>query len=69
MNMPNVVHPKTITVNGVHFRVVAYCQLTEKQALGAVAHHLRSHKGKAPKKGSVLTLYTVITAETAGLFG
>lgn len=69
--MPNdsVVHPQAIVMNGCTYRVVAYCTLTDTQAANAVLLYLRTHKGKKPKRGTVVTVMTTYTEATRHLLG
>ena len=52
MQLPSVVHPKQITLDGYTFEVVAHFPLTDAQALKIAIHHLRqTPRQKLCKKG------------------
>ncbi len=50
MLLPDVVHPKIFKFKGVYFQLIAYCKMTDAQALKALKFHLQDHKYKKPKK-------------------
>lgn len=50
MQMPNVVHPKTVTINGLQIQVVTYFALTDAQAVKIAAMHLRNLRRPPSKK-------------------
>jgi hypothetical protein len=69
MNTPSVVHPKRFNVDGYIFEVVAYCKLSDKQAMNVVVHHCRTHKLKKNDKGKLCQIYTLLDEDSANLFG
>lgn len=70
MQLPNVVHPTIFTVNGHKLQVVAYCAMTDAQALKATLHAVRSHKlPKKPNPKAVIRLVTLFDQESLGLLG
>ncbi len=69
MQMPSVVHPKNVELNGYTFQIVSYCQLTDGQALHAVIGFCRTHKLKKKDKGKLIQVITTIGTDTASFFG
>jgi len=70
MELPSVVHPRTFRINGHLVQVVAYCTLTEPQAMKAAVIAARSLK--LPKKAHPSMVYralTLYTEETRSLLG
>lgn len=61
MLMPNVVHPKNIKFNGFTYQIVAYCKMTDDQALKALIHFLQNRKNR-PKKADQKNLIKVLIA-------
>ena len=69
MQLPNVVHPKTINVRGVLFQVVSYSPLTDQQALNVVRIFCLDHKLRKKDKGKLIQVTTSIDAQNAGMYG
>ena len=69
MQMPNVVHPRNITVNGFTFQVVSYSPLTDQQALNVAVHFVRTHKLLKKHQKKIIQIVTTLDQESAGLFG
>ena len=70
MKLPNVVHPIVFTFKGHKLQVVAYCAMTDSQALKAALHAVRRHKlPKKPNPNAVIQLVTLYDRETIGLLG
>jgi hypothetical protein len=69
VQLPNVIHPRVIDVNGVLFRVASYSPLTDIQAANVVRHFLSGYKLRKKDKGKTITIHTVLDQESAGLFG
>ena len=70
MELPSVVHPKLVTINGHRVQVVAYCVMSDSQALAAAAHYFRTHR--LPKKrdpSKVLRILTLFDRDSVGLLG
>jgi uncharacterized membrane protein len=67
--MPNVVHPKTVSVNGHKIQVVAYCVMTDSQALQAAVVYCRTHKMPKPSPKKVLRILTLFDRESVGQLG
>ena len=59
ISMPNV---ETLgeDTNGVRFRFLAYRVLTRPEMLAALRVYWQNHKGKKPKRGSVVTIVSII---------
>jgi len=64
MQPPNVKHLLIDDKNGVRYRVLAYRKLTREEVLMAVRHYKSQRKGKKPKKGTIITIVTVIGYNT-----
>jgi len=61
MEMPPVVHPKKIDIDGFIFEVTAYVSLTDQQA-GKIANaHYRNMKPKPKKKDRGKFVYRVVS--------
>jgi len=60
MELPKVVHPKTFIVNGLKYQVVAYCSMTDEQALKVLIYWLKTHIHK-PKKFAANKVFQVVT--------
>jgi hypothetical protein len=69
MEMPSVVHPRQIKVNGFTFEVVAYCKLTDQQAMNVVIHHCRTNRMKKKDIKKICRIITTIQEGDASLFG
>ncbi len=69
MQMPNVVHPRNVVVNGFTFQVVSYSVLTDQQALSVAVHFVRNHKLLKKHKKMVIQIVTTLDQESAGMFG
>jgi len=67
MKFPDVVHPRRIHSQGCVFEVVAYCKLTDRQALKIVRQHLLTHKVRAKDRGKVVKLVTTFDRDSAAL--
>ena len=62
MEMPNVVHPKVFKIDGRYFQVVAFCKMSDAQALKALAYSLQGGKYKKLKsRGSLGNPIRVVT--------
>jgi len=59
MQLPNVVHPKNILINGFTLQIVAYCAMTDEQALKAAMIFCRNHKLKNSQKKGVIRVATM----------
>lgn len=57
---PNVVNELNDPTAGVKYKVMAYRALTKTELLQAAAMYLRQRKGKKPKRGSEVTIITII---------
>lgn len=67
MDLPNVLHPKQVSVNGHVFEVVAFCALTDEQALRVALHYVRDHRmPKRPQK-KVIRIVTQFDQDSVGL--
>lgn len=60
MEAPAVLNVVNDRARGVKYHVMAYRQMTRVELLQAVAMYLRSNKGKHPKRGSLVTVVTII---------
>lgn len=60
MDLPTVVNPVNDPARGVVYHVRAYRSLSRSEMLAAVAQYLRSKKNKHPKKGTVVTIISLI---------
>lgn len=70
MELPNVVHPKIVTINGHKVQVVAYCVMTDSQAVAAAAHFFRTHKlPRKPDPKKVIRVLTLFDQDSLGLLG
>ena len=64
MELPSVVHPKKIAINGFKFQVVSFSKLSDNQAFNAAMHfynshhHLKNRKKKA--KDGYFTIKSVL---------
>lgn len=67
--MPNVVHPKRVRVNGHVLEVVAYCSMTDSQALRTAAHFVSTHKLPKPNPKEVIRAITLFDHESIGMLG
>lgn len=67
VQLPNIVHPKIFTVNGFRIQVVAYCSLTDDQALKAAMVFVRDTKLKQSQKKSVIQALMNLDKGSAGL--
>lgn len=59
MEMPNVIHPKRIKIDGFIYEVVSYGPLTDERA---VALAKLSHRLNRPKKRRPGTVYQVVSS-------
>lgn len=66
MELPNIVHPKIVNINGYLLQIVAYCTLTDEQALRAAIHYVRNHKLKKSQKKGVLQVITMWDKDSVG---
>lgn len=69
MQLPNVVHPKKVRVNGHVIEVVAYCAMTDSQAVKAALHFCRTHKMPKPNPAKVLRALTQFDQASIALLG
>lgn len=67
MELPSVVHPKLIKVNGFTFRVVSYCQLTDEQALKAAIHFCHTHKLRKSLQKGIIEIKTLFDKDSINL--
>jgi hypothetical protein len=67
MRFPDVVHPKRIYSHGCVFEVVAYCKLTDQQALKVIRHYVRTHRITMKGHGKLIQIVTVIDRDSVGL--
>ncbi len=67
MEFPNVVHPKPISINGHVFEVVAYCALTDEQALRIAMHYVRTHRMPKKPLKRVIRIVTQFDRDSLGL--
>jgi hypothetical protein len=63
MNMPDVLTEATDPRSQVQYQVYAYRQLTREEMELAVRMYLSNQK-KKPKKGSCVTIYSIIGEDT-----
>ncbi len=61
MEMPSVVHPKKIDIDGFVFEVTTYVSLTDEQALAVALMHYRNMKPRPKKKDRGKAIYRVIS--------
>jgi len=59
MELPNIIHPNIIPINGYRLQIVAYCPLTDDQALKAASLFLRNTKLKKSQKKGILQVLTL----------
>jgi len=50
MQLPSIVHPKIVTIDGLQIRVVTYFPLTDAQAMKIAAVHVRNLRRLPSKK-------------------
>ncbi len=67
MELPNVIHPKIVNINGYRLQIVSYCALTDEQALKAAIHYVRNHKLKKSQKKVILQVITMLDKDSVGL--
>lgn len=60
MEQPTIVNTLNDPTRGVVYHVRAYRTLTRNELLQSVALYLRSKKNKHPKKGTVVTIISII---------
>lgn len=60
METPQVVNELNDPTAVVKYRVIAYRTLTKQELIQAVVLYLRQHKGRKPKRGSVITIVSII---------
>jgi hypothetical protein len=65
MELPNVVHPKLIKVDGYTLQIVSFDPLTDEQALKAAFHFVRTHKLKKRDRSGVLKVITTLDRDFA----
>ena len=58
MQMPSMIHPNKINVEGTFFEVVSYASLTDQQALTVVRQYLRGGGLKKKDKGKTIRVFT-----------
>ena len=63
MEMPTVVNELNDPANGVTYRVMAYRPLSKQELMQSAALYLRQKKGKKPKRGSLVTIISIIGAD------
>lgn len=68
METPSVVHPTTFQIGGMHFQVVSYVSLSDKQAAKVAMHFYRTHKFKKKNKGKLFKVFTLIDSDSAKLW-
>jgi hypothetical protein len=67
MNLPNIVHPKIVIINGFRLEIVAYCSLTDDQAMKVAVHFVRNNKLKKSQQKGVLRVLTQWDESSVGL--
>lgn len=67
MQLPNVIHPKLIKVGEYTLQIVAYCPMTDAQALKAALHFLRMNKLKKSAKKGVIRALTTFDERSVGM--
>jgi hypothetical protein len=60
MELPDVKHLLIDDKNEVRYEVLAYRKLTREEVIMAVRHYKSQKKIKKPKKGTIITIVTVI---------
>lgn len=60
MDAPNIANELNDPANGVKYRVMAYRALSKQELMQAAAMYLRQKKGKKPKRGSLVTIISII---------
>jgi len=58
LEQPSVIHPKLVKIKGFRFQVVAYCGMTDEQALKFAIHFYRSHAPNEFDRNKVLKVVT-----------
>ena len=58
MELPSVIHPKLVKFNGFTFRIVAFCKMTDEQALKIAIQFYHSHKLKKENRNKILKVMT-----------
>jgi len=60
MEPPSVSNSIRDEKNGITYNVVAYRKLSREEIVLAIKHHRASKKTKKPKKGTTVTIVTII---------
>lgn len=60
MEQPKVSNPIRDEERDITYNVVAYRKLSQEETVLAVRHYLAGKKSKKPKKGSTITILTII---------
>ncbi len=69
MEMPSVIHPRLIKIGGFTFQVVAYCNLSDQQALNVALFYSRTYKTKKKDRGKIIQIVTHLDKDSARNFG
>ena len=65
MQMPSMIHPNKINVEGTFFEVVSYASLTDQQALTVVRQYLRGGGLKKKDKGKTIRVFTRLVDQSS----
>lgn len=60
MEAPSVANILKDEANGVTYRVMAYRTMTANEIMHSIALYLRQRKGKKPKRGTMVTIISII---------
>jgi hypothetical protein len=66
MNFPSVAHPKLVKLGDYTFQVVAFCSMTDEQALKAAMLFCRTHKLKKEDKKGIIKIITTYDENSIG---
>ncbi len=66
MSLPSVVHPKIIEVGGYRPQIVAYCLLTDAQALKVAMHFVMNQKLKKSDQKKLIRVMSLWDKDSVG---